>query len=155
MDRVDTPITKPLPNFWSFFWKTFHDLGWTEWKFTIFLETPKTKKQEEDELVQREKKHLDPLIFKFHSSSFRLCFNNLKRYGNIIEALQTFLKCKDNRVMSKKLKLQNANWSYMPTHIPMTLFTWRMHILLKPSSIWTIFVALNAPSEALQNLWKK
>jgi hypothetical protein len=25
-----------------------------------------TKKQEEDELVQGEKKHLDPFIFKFH-----------------------------------------------------------------------------------------
>jgi len=36
----------------------------------------------------------------------------------LFEALQTLLKCKDNRVMSKNLKHQNANWSYMPTHIP-------------------------------------
>jgi hypothetical protein len=27
----------------------------------------------------------------------------------LFEALQTFLKCKDNRVMSKELKLQSAN----------------------------------------------
>jgi hypothetical protein len=55
MGRVDTPITKSLPYFWSFlsFWKKIHDQGWTKWKFTIFLGTPKTKKQEEDELVQR------------------------------------------------------------------------------------------------------
>jgi hypothetical protein len=30
------------------------------------LGTPKTKKQKEDELFQREKKQLNPLIFKFH-----------------------------------------------------------------------------------------
>jgi hypothetical protein len=68
MDWVDMPITKPLPYFWSFlfFWKIFHDHMWTKWKFTILFGTPKTKKQEEDELVQREKKHLDPLTFKFH-----------------------------------------------------------------------------------------
>jgi hypothetical protein len=57
MDRVDMPMTKPLPYFWSFlsFWKTIHDHKWTKWKFTILPRTPKTKKQEEDELVQREK----------------------------------------------------------------------------------------------------
>jgi hypothetical protein len=27
------------------------------------------------------------------------------------------LKCKDNRVTSKDLKLENAKWSYVPTHI--------------------------------------
>ncbi len=73
----------------------------------------------------------------------------------LFEALQTLLKCKDNRVMFKNLKLQNTNWSYMPTHVPMTPFTWRTHILFKPSSIWTIFVALNAPSEALQKFSKQ
>jgi hypothetical protein len=61
MDRVDTP------SFLSF-WKTFHGHMWTKWKFTILLGTPKTKKQEEDELVQREKKHLDPLLSNFISS---------------------------------------------------------------------------------------
>jgi hypothetical protein len=58
MDKVDTPIIKPLPYFLSclFFWKTFHDHGWTKWKFIILFGIPKTNKQEEDELVQREKK---------------------------------------------------------------------------------------------------
>ncbi len=64
-----------------------------------------------------------------------------------------FLKCKDNRVASKDLKLKNANWSYVPTHImPMIPFTWRRHILFKPSSIWTIFVELNAPNKGLKNV---
>jgi hypothetical protein len=64
-------------------------------------------------------------------------------------------KCKDNKVTSKDLKLQNANWSYVPTHImPMTPFTWRRHILLKPSSIWTIFVELDARSKGLQNVFE-
>jgi len=58
----------------------------------------------------------------------------------------------NNTVASKDLKLQNANWSYVPFHImPMTPFNWIRHILLKPLSIWTIFVALNAHSKELQN----
>jgi len=73
----------------------------------------------------------------------------------LFEALQTLLRCKDNRMKSKNLKLQNANWSYMSTHVPMTPLTWRTLILFKPSWIWTIFVALNAPYEVLQNLWKQ
>jgi hypothetical protein len=88
MDRVDMPFTKPLPYFWSFlsFWKTFHDHKWTKWKFTIFLGTPKTKKQEEDEIVQREKN----IIFRppYFQISYLLHFlfvlNNLKRYGSAI-----------------------------------------------------------------------
>jgi hypothetical protein len=65
-----------------------------------------------------------------------------------------FLKWKENRMTSKNLKFQNANWSYMWTHImPMTPFTWRRHILLKPSLIWMIFVALDAPSKGLKNLF--
>jgi len=40
------------------------------------------------------------------------------------EALKTFLKCKDNRMASKDLKLQNAHWSYVQTHMPMTPFIW-------------------------------
>jgi len=54
-------------------------------KFTIFLETPKTKKQEEDELVQREEKKLKPPYFQI---SFLLHFffvlNNLKSYESVI-----------------------------------------------------------------------
>jgi hypothetical protein len=79
MDRVDTPITKPLPYFWSFlsFWKMFHDHRWTKWKFTILVGTPKTKKQEEDELVQRGKKTFRPLLFSnFISFSFLVVLNN-------------------------------------------------------------------------------
>jgi hypothetical protein len=68
-----------------------------------------------------------------------------------LKLYKTFLKWKDNRMTSKDLKLQDANWSYVPTHMPMTPFTWRRHILLIPSLIWTIFVALDAPSKALQN----
>jgi hypothetical protein len=64
-----------------------------------------------------------------------LFLKKFKAMEALIEALKTFLKCKDNRVMSKDLKLQNANYSYMPTRIPMTHFTWKTHILLKPSSI--------------------
>jgi len=60
-------------------------------------------------------------------------------------------KCKDNKMSSKNLKLQNANWSYVPTHImPMTPFTWRRHIVFIPSLIWMIFIALDVPSERLQ-----
>jgi hypothetical protein len=67
-----------------------------------------------------------------------------------LKCYKIFLKCKDNRVASKDLKLQTGNWSYVPTHImPMTPFTWRRCILLKPSSIWTIFVELDAPSKGL------
>ncbi len=32
-----------------------------------------------------------------------------------LKIYKTFLKCKDNRVISKDLKLQNSNWSYVPT----------------------------------------
>ncbi len=60
----------------------------------------------------------------------------------------------NNRVISKDLRLQNVNWSYVTTHImPMTPFIWRMHILFKPLSIWTIFVALVAPSKVLQHIF--
>jgi hypothetical protein len=60
----------------------------------------------------------------------------------------------NNTVASKDLKLQNANWSYVPTHImPMTPFTWKTHILLKPSLIWTFFVALDAQNKGLQNVF--
>jgi len=38
--------------------------------------------------------------------------------------------------------------------MPMTPFTWKRHILLILSSIWTIFFALHVPSKALQNLLK-
>ncbi len=71
MDRVDTPITKPLQKFWSFlfFWKTFHDHGWTDSKSTLFLKTPKTKK----------KKHLYTLLSNFISSSFFVCFKQFEK----------------------------------------------------------------------------
>jgi hypothetical protein len=81
------PITKPLPYFWSFlsFWKTFHDHMWTKWKFTILFGTPKTKKQEEDELVQREKKTFIPLYIQIsYLPHFLFVLNNLKSYGNAI-----------------------------------------------------------------------
>jgi hypothetical protein len=38
-----------------------------------------------------------------------LFLKNLKAMEALFEALKTFLKCKDNKVMSKDLKLQNAN----------------------------------------------
>jgi len=61
----------------------------------------------------------------------------------------------NNTMASKDLKLQNANWSYVPIHImPMSPFTWKRHILLKPLSIWTIFVALDAQSKRLQNVFE-
>jgi hypothetical protein len=68
-----------------------------------------------------------------------------------LKLCKIFLKCKDNKMSSKNLKLQNANWSYVPTHImPMTPFTWRRHIVFIPSSIWMIFIALDVLSERLQ-----
>jgi len=55
----------------------------------------------------------------------------------------------------KDLKLQNVNWSYVATHImPMTTFIWRRHNLLKPLLISAIFVALDAPSKVLQNIFE-
>jgi hypothetical protein len=45
----------------------------------------------------------------------------------------------------KGRKLQNANWSYVPTNMLRTPFTLKSHILLIPSLIWTIFVTLDAP----------
>jgi hypothetical protein len=95
MDRVDTLITKLLPYFWSclFFWKTFHDHMWTKWKFTILLETSKTKKQEEDDLVQRKKKHLDPLIFKFHIFLISCLFWTIEKVMEApFEALQNLFE---------------------------------------------------------------
>ncbi len=57
-------------------------------------------------------------------------------------------------VTSKHLMLQNVNWSYVATHIlPTTPFIWRMHIMFKLLSIWMIFVALDAPSKVLQNIF--
>jgi hypothetical protein len=62
------------------------------------------------------------------------------------------LKCKDNRVTSKDLKLKNANWSYVPTHImphdPLHLekaYLAHSFINLK------VLFSLDAPSKALQN----
>jgi len=103
MDKVDTPIIKPLPYFLSclFFWKTFHDHGWTKWKFIILFGIPKTNKQEEDELVQRKKKHLDFLTFKIF-----ICFEQfIKLWKHHLKFYKTFLKCKDNRMTFKDLKL--------------------------------------------------
>jgi hypothetical protein len=52
------------------------------------------------------------------------------------------LKAKGNKLASKDLKFDNANWSYVPTHIMhVTPFTWKRHILFIPLLIWAIFVA--------------
>jgi hypothetical protein len=52
------------------------------------------------------------------------------------EIYKTFFKAKGNKLASKDLKLENANWSYVPTHImPMTPYTWKRHILFISSSI--------------------
>jgi hypothetical protein len=67
------------------FWKTFHDHGWTKWKFIILLGIPKTKKQEEDELLQREKKTFKLLYFQIsYLSHFLFVLNNVKNYGSTI-----------------------------------------------------------------------
>jgi len=72
-----------------------------------FIGIPKTKKQEEDEPVQREQKNIwTPLISIFISSSFLVCFEQFKKLRkHHLKLLKTFLKCKDNRMMSKNLKL--------------------------------------------------
>jgi hypothetical protein len=89
------------------------------------------KKQEEDELVQGEKKHLDHFIFKFHIFlTSCLLWTVLKTMEAPFEALQNFFKCKDNKVTSKDLKFQNANWSYLQTHMPMTPFILEMAYLV-------------------------
>jgi len=38
--------------------------------------------------------------------------------------------------------------------MPMTPFTWKMHILLIPSSIRAIFIALDVPRKRLQNVFE-
>jgi hypothetical protein len=53
--------------------------------FTIFLGTPKTKKQEKDELVHIENKTFRPLYFQIsYILHFLFVLNNLESYGNII-----------------------------------------------------------------------
>jgi hypothetical protein len=104
---------------------------------------------------RRKKKHLDPFIFKSHFFSFLVCFEQFKKlWKRHLKFYKTFLKCKDNRMTSKNLKLHNTNWSYVPTQMPTTLFTWKKHILFIPGSIWVIFVALDAQGEGLKNLLK-
>jgi hypothetical protein len=86
MDRVDTPITKPLPYFWSFllFWKTFDDHMWTKWKFTILLKTSKQRSKKRMNLF-KEKKTFRPIYFQIsYLPHFLFVLNNLKSYGNTI-----------------------------------------------------------------------
>jgi len=52
------------------------------------------------------------------------------------------LKCKDNKVTSKDLKLQNSNWSYVPTTSCLWPLHLERHILLIPSLIWMIFFCI-------------
>jgi hypothetical protein len=68
----------------------------------MLLGISETKKQQKDELVQKEKKNFRaPLLSSFMSFSFFVYFLwkcHLKLY-------KTFLKCKDNRMTFKDLKL--------------------------------------------------
>ncbi len=162
MGRVNMPITKLVSYFLSllFLRKKIHDCVWAKWRFTIFLGTPKTKEQQQRSkkrmsLFKERKKYLDPLIFKSHFFSFLVCFEQFKKlWKHHLKFYKTFLKCKNNRMMSKDLKLHNTNWSYVPTQMPTTPFTWKKHILFIPWSIWVIFVALDAQGEGLKNLLK-
>jgi len=157
MGRVDTPITKPLPYFGSFFsfWKKNHDHGWTKWKFTIVLGIPKKKEQQQkarrEWACSRRKIKLDPLTFKSHIFIIPCLFwTILKLWKHHLKLYKTFLKFKGNRKTSKDLKLQNANWSYVQTHMPINPFTRKRHNLFISSSIWGIFVALDPLGEGLQ-----
>jgi hypothetical protein len=40
------------------------------------------------------------------------------------EVLENILEMQDNRMTLKDLEFQNANWSYVQTHMPKTPFTW-------------------------------
>jgi hypothetical protein len=101
-----------------------------------FLELQKQGSKKRMNLF-KEKKHLNPHTSNFISSSFLICFEQFKKLWKChLKLYKTCLKCKDNRMMSKDFKLQNANWSYVPTHMPVTPFIWRRHILLIPSLIW-------------------
>jgi hypothetical protein len=52
---------------------------------TLLLGTPKTKKQEKDEVVHRENKTFRPPYFQIsYILHFLFVLNNLKSYGNII-----------------------------------------------------------------------
>jgi hypothetical protein len=52
------------------------------------------------------------------------------------KALQKVLKVKKQLSdVQRPLKLQNPNWSYVATHMPMTPFIWRRHILVISPSI--------------------
>ncbi len=83
-------------------------------------------------------------LFLYHFEQFLLHWMwHLKLY-------KSSFKCKDNRLTSKDLKLQNANWLYVPTHMPMTPFHLeKAYIFLILSSIWIVFVAFIMPSEGL------
>ncbi len=82
MDKVETPITKPLPDFWiknKKFGKHFMTMGeWSEY-LQYFLKPQKQRRKKRMSLFKEKKKHLDPLIFKFHFSSFLGCFKQFKK----------------------------------------------------------------------------
>ncbi len=76
MGRVDRPIIKPLPYFGSFlsFWKKFITTNEPSEDLQFFWNSNNkgvtTKKQEEDELVQGEKKHLNLFQISYLVHSF-------------------------------------------------------------------------------------
>jgi hypothetical protein len=60
-----------------------------------------------------------------------LLFGQFKKLWKLhMKLYKTFFKCKDNKVTSKDLKLQNENWSYVQTHMPMTPFIWKKTYLV-------------------------
>jgi hypothetical protein len=106
-------------------------------------------------LFKEKKNILTTLLSNIISSSFLACFEQLKKLWKChLKLYKTFLKRKTNRSTSKDLKVQNANCSYVPTHMPMTPFTSKRHNLLIISLIWNIFVALDALGEGLQNIFE-
>jgi hypothetical protein len=115
MGRVDMTITKPLPYFEvsCVCGKHFVTMGEPSENLQYLLAL-KTKKQKEDEFVQRGKKQLAPLLSNFIFSSFLVCFEQFEKLGKChLKLYKRFWKCKDNRMMSKDFKLQNANWLYV------------------------------------------
>ncbi len=76
MDRVDTPITKPLPKFWSFcfFAKHFMTMGEPIEPIENLHYFSKLQKQR-----RKKKEHLYPLLSNFISSSFFVYFKQFEK----------------------------------------------------------------------------
>jgi len=89
---------------------------------------------------------MTPFIWKRHILLIpSLIWTTFVALDGTSKASQNILKVKRQlRDVQRLFKLQNAKWSYVPTCMPMTPFTWRRHILVIFPLIWVIFVTLQS-----------